>query len=101
MDDESREQQGGGEAPEWTVTIRFEEDGVRTAAHLTLKAANRELKARGTARRSPLDPSLPQVGEDLAVARALSHLAHELLGDATRQLEEATHRPSGIADRAR
>ena len=83
-------------AMEWSMELRFEEDEARTKALVTLTAGSRRLQARGTARRNPLDPNLPRVGEDLAVSRALSQLAHDLLSDAASQLETATHGPAGI-----
>jgi hypothetical protein len=85
-------------ADEWAIDIRFDEDGLRTAAHVTLTTGERRVKARGTARRNPADPDLPRVGEDLALARALSSLAHELIGDAIERLEAVTGRPAGVAD---
>jgi hypothetical protein len=95
MDDAEADKRQSG-APTWTVDLRVEEDGVRTVAVATLRAGDRRIQGRGTARRNPLDPDLPRVGEDLAVSRALSHLAHELLSDAAASLEAATHAPSGI-----
>lgn len=83
-------------AEEWSVQVRFEENGVRTAAHVTLVAGERRVKAHGSARRNPVDPDLPRVGEDLALARALSSLAHELVGDAIARLEEATGEPADV-----
>ena len=85
----------------WGLEFRFEEEDQRTVAVATLSAGKRTLKARGTARRSPVDPNLPRVGEDLAVARALSQLAHDLVGDAAARLEAATHQPAGIREAAR
>ena len=89
----------GTEAPAesaWSVDLRIEEDEARTIVIATLRAGQRRLQSRGVARRNPIDPSLPRVGEDLAVSRALSHLAHDLLSDAVSQLETATHAPAGI-----
>jgi len=83
-------------AREWSVQLRFEEDEARTKALVTLTVGSRTLRANGIARRNPLDPNLPRVGEDLAVSRALSQLAHELLSDAVASLEATTHSPAGI-----
>ena len=80
----------------WNLDIRIEEDEIRTVAVATLRAGQRRLQTRGVARRNPSDPSLPRVGEDLAVSRALSELAHSLLSDAVSKLESATHAPAGI-----
>jgi hypothetical protein len=80
----------------WSVQLRFEEDEARTRVLVTLTVGSRTLPAHGIARRNPLDPNLPRVGEDLAVSRALSQLAHELLSDAVASLEATTHSPAGI-----
>ena len=92
-------QQAGAGAPTesaWSVDLRLEEDETRTIVIATLRGGQRRLQARGVARRNPVDPSLPRVGEDLAVSRALSLLAHDLLSDAITQLETVTHAPAGI-----
>ena len=56
-----------------------------------------ELRARGTARRNPDDPAQPQIGEEIAAARALSDLVHQLLDKAATQIEEATHKPAHLS----
>jgi hypothetical protein len=86
------------DAETWSVELRFEEEGAKTVAVATLTAGKRMLETRGTARRSPRDPSLPRVGEDLAVSRALSQLAHDLVSDAASQLEAATPAAAGIPE---
>lgn len=82
--------------PSWEFAIRFAEDDERTTAVVTLKTATRRLEARGSARRNPVDPNVPQVGEDLAAARALSRLAHDLLDDAITQFHTVSAEPAGI-----
>ena len=88
----------GGGAGGWNVELRIEEDETRTKALLNLSVGSRRLQAHGMARRNPEDPNLPRVGDDLAVSRALSQMAHDLLNDAVAQLEDATARPAGIRD---
>jgi hypothetical protein len=82
----------------WKVELELSEDATKTVALATLRAGRRTVQERGVARRSPADPNLPRVGEDIAVSRALSLLAHDLLSDAVSQLEIATHAPAGIRD---
>ena len=63
----------------WTIEIGFDEDTDYTQAIATLRAPNgRELRGLGQARRNPEDRSVPAIGEEVAGARALSSLAHEL-----------------------
>ena len=54
-----------------------EED--RTRADAVLEGAPVDLRGWGRARRNPIDPAVPAVGEEVAAARALSDLAHHLL----------------------
>lgn len=64
----------------WSVDIDlFEEEDV-TKAHAVLRtSAGTELTHVGLARRSPDDPDVPEIGDELAVCRALSGLSHDLL----------------------
>jgi len=45
---------------------------------------------RGLARRNPEDQQATQIGEEIAAARALSDLAHQLLSDAAARIEDIT-----------
>lgn len=71
----------------WNVTITFVEDEDKTRADAVLEAGQLELRGWGRARRNPLDPDLPAVGEEVAAARALSDLAHHLLEQAAQLIE--------------
>lgn len=70
----------------WTATIHlFEADDVRrdgfvTKAHAVLNTSSgTTLDGYGRARRSPHDRNVPEIGEELAAARALRELADRLL----------------------
>jgi hypothetical protein len=56
----------------------------------------REFSASGRARRNPGDPALPAVGEELAVARALSDMSHQLVAAAADSLESELGRPVAL-----
>jgi hypothetical protein len=71
----------------WTVTIDFTETGDRTRADAVLTGSPDELRGWGRARRNPVDPDLPTIGEEVAAARALSDLAHHLLEQAAHRIE--------------
>ncbi|MGE0137197.1 MAG: dsRBD fold-containing protein, partial [Ilumatobacteraceae bacterium] len=45
------------------------------------------------AKRNPDDRDVPVIGEELAAARALIRLAHQLLGAAEDDIEEIEHHP--------
>jgi len=49
------------------------------------------LVGTGLARRNPADKDVPEIGDELAVARALSELSHRLLHVAVEDIEDVTH----------
>nr|WP_230209327.1 dsRBD fold-containing protein [Tetrasphaera sp. HKS02] len=49
-----------------------------------------ELTGRGATHRSVRDADDPRIGDEVAVARALRHLADDLLARATHDIEAAT-----------
>lgn len=69
------------------VDVAITEDPEHTEAIARVRVRNRDFAASGRARRNPEDPNLPVVGEELAVARALSDLSHQLVGAAADTLE--------------
>lgn len=71
----------------WTLEIAIGENPDETEAQAMLHAGDIELAGSGRARRNPHDPARPRVGEELAVARALSDLAHRLLDAAATEIE--------------
>jgi hypothetical protein len=80
----------------WTVDIVIDEheEERRTHAHARLNTADRtDLRGDGEARRNPGDREVPEIGDELAVARALSELAHRLLEAAAADIEQFTEKP--------
>ena len=71
----------------WKLELRITEhdDECEVTAHLD--AGDRSLAGVGRSRRNPADPQIPQIGEELAVARALNDLAHHLSDDAWTMIE--------------
>jgi Domain of unknown function (DUF1876) len=82
----------------WTLEIVFTEDDNRTRADVRLKAGGREWHAWGRARRNPIDPDIPAIGEELAAARALSDLSHQLVHAAAEGVEAFEGRPVRLHD---
>ena len=74
--------------PQWHVEVAFSEDDDRTRADAILEFGGGRFHGWGQAKRSPGDPSVPVVGEELAAARALSELSHKLLDAAADEIEE-------------
>lgn len=79
----------------WTVQVLLNEDGDDTIADAALAVENKtQLRGHGTSRRNPRDESEPRIGDELAAARALSDLAHQLLAAAASDIESKTHVPA-------
>jgi Domain of unknown function (DUF1876) len=71
----------------WRVSIAFTEEGDCTRADAILELARGRFHGFGQAKRAPGDPSVPVIGEELAAARALSELSHQLLQAAADRIE--------------
>jgi hypothetical protein len=79
----------------WTVQVVLNEDGDDTIADAVVTVENKiQLRGHGTSRRNPRDESEPRIGDELAAARALSDLAHQLLAAAASDIESKTHVPA-------
>lgn len=81
----------------WTVRIDIgEHDGrTRAVAHLHTRDTERMVGV-GFARLNPADPDVPEIGDEIAVARALSDLGHRLLDTAAGDLEGIIHSPAHL-----
>lgn len=77
----------------WRVDVSFTEEADRTRADAVLELAGQRFHGFGQAKRAPQDPSVPVIGEELAAARALSHLSHQLLEAAVERIEGFEGRP--------
>lgn len=71
----------------WPVSVAFTEEGDRTRADAILELASERFHGFGQAKRAPDDPSVPVIGEELAAARALADLSHQLLQAAADRIE--------------
>jgi hypothetical protein len=80
----------------WNMTIEIDEHDGRTRATARLEAGAVELTGVGLARLSPEDQDVPQIGDELAVARALSELAHHLVDATAMDIERITHQPAHV-----
>ncbi len=75
----------------WPVEISLHAEEGKTRAEALLTKAGVGMVGHGLARRNPDDQEITQIGEEIAAARALSDLAHQLLSDAAGQIEGITH----------
>lgn len=81
-------------AKRWSVELSTTEieNATRAEARLVMDGSTCWL-GHGVARRHPRDPGVTEIGENIAVARALADLADLLLGSAAAEFEDVTHEP--------
>jgi len=76
----------------WSVMLSLaDRDGETHAEARLVTGDGGHLSGHGNARRNPADQNVTKIGEEIAVARALSDLAHKLLHVATTDVEAVTH----------
>ncbi|GAA4829457.1 DUF1876 domain-containing protein [Saccharopolyspora rosea] len=76
-----------------SLNMQVVEAGAKTTADVGFTTSSgMALHGHGTARRHPDDPDVPQIGDEIAVARALFELAHKLLDTAAHEIGERMHR---------
>ena len=79
-------------AKRWNVEVFIGEHDGKTRAEARLHTdAPTNLIRTGTSRLNPTDSDVPEIGDELAVARALSELAHQLLHAAAEDIAGVTH----------
>jgi hypothetical protein len=78
----------------WQVKVSICEFDDRTQARAVLRLEPaREVEATGRSTRDPGSPSIPRIGDEVAVARALRGLADQLLEVASGDLARYTGEP--------
>ncbi|BBZ12744.1 DUF1876 domain-containing protein [Mycobacterium branderi] len=88
-----KEKESTSQTKHWAVEISIDEHRKRTRARARLHWRGRQLTGLGIARVNPSDRNIPEIGDELAVARALSNLADELFAAAAYDIHTATHEP--------
>ncbi|MBC7292337.1 MAG: DUF1918 domain-containing protein [Actinotalea sp.] len=83
-------------ASTWRVQVTVTHEGRETLAQATLVAGPEPLDAVGRARRDPGDQAVPLIGDEVAVARALRHLADRLTDVAEEEIEARTGIPAHV-----
>lgn len=71
----------------WDVQLELLEDRDHCEVLARLDTGDRSIVGFGRARRSQADSPVPRIGEELATARALADLAHQLTQDAVALIE--------------
>ncbi|NBE50663.1 DUF1876 domain-containing protein [Streptomyces boluensis] len=63
---------------EWNTHVYLVEEEHTTKARVELDTSTTHLTGRGTARCNPADKDVPEIGDELATARAMENLADQL-----------------------
>ena len=78
----------------WRVEILLGEHDGQTYAEARLHTElGDNVLGVGRARLNPSDYDVPEIGDEIAVARALTDLGHRLLITAARDVEQVTNEP--------
>ncbi|MGW0698961.1 DUF1876 domain-containing protein [Streptomyces sp. NPDC002867] len=72
---------------EWKVAIVLVEEDGTTRAQAVLDTGTATITGHGTAHRNPQDVDVPEIGDELAAARAMHSLTRQLMKAADRDLE--------------
>jgi hypothetical protein len=87
---------GADVASTWRVQVTVTHEGRETLAQATLVAGPEHVDAVGRARRDPGDQPVAVIGDEVAVARALRHLADRLTDIAEEEIEARTGTPAHV-----
>lgn len=71
-----------------SLSIHLVEDEFETVATAVLDLRGDHFEAKGKARRNPVDPSKPLIGEELAIARSLRSLESQITATAEEKIEQ-------------
>ncbi|WP_225755013.1 DUF1918 domain-containing protein [Actinotalea sp. Marseille-Q4924] len=83
-------------ATTWRVQVTVTHEGRETLAQATLVSDAEHVDAVGRSRRDPGDQPVAVIGEEVAVARALRHLADRLTDIAEDEIEARTGTPARV-----
>ncbi len=71
-----------------TLNLHIEEDADHTLVHAELFIRGDHFESVGKARRNPIDPPMPVIGEELAIARALQDLTAQVMEAAQQKVSD-------------
>lgn len=88
---------GPGHIKTWQVELQiFEHDGDTTANAVLHSESATRVQGSGTAHRNPHDVLVPEIGDEVAVSRALRRLADQLLSTAASDISDVEGRPVSL-----
>jgi hypothetical protein len=70
-----------------TIEVGIDEDDTTTLVHTMLNMKGEVFNATGSAKRNASDPCIPIIGEELALARALSSLERQIIDAAYARID--------------
>ncbi|MFC3577270.1 dsRBD fold-containing protein [Streptomyces yaanensis] len=76
-------------AKEWRLRLYLSEHDPDTMARVVLDTGDNVLESRAEAHRNPYDTAVPEIGDELAVGRALISLGRQLLRAASGDIRAA------------
>lgn len=86
------------EVKRWTVTVDIDEHDGRTRARARLHTRDTDrLVGVGLAHVNPADQDVPEIGDEIAVARALSDLGTRLLQSAAEDITAVTGQKASLS----
>ncbi|MEZ7007530.1 DUF1876 domain-containing protein [Streptomyces sp. AD55] len=77
---------------EWKVHLHLFEEGGTTKARAAVDTGTAVVTGHGVAHRNPVDPDVPEIGDELAAGRALHDLGRQLVDSAEHDLD-GVHAP--------
>jgi hypothetical protein len=83
----------------WAMSLLVDEHDHQTHARARLQTRDNTLETDGYARLNPRDADVPEIGEELAVARALAEMAHRLLELTAGDIEAITHQKAALREK--
>lgn len=88
---------GPGHIKTWQVELQIFEHGADTTANAILHAESAaRVQGSGTAHRNPHDVLVPEIGDEVAVSRALRRLADQLLSTAASDIADVEGHPVSL-----
>jgi hypothetical protein len=83
-------------AKNWTVEVSIDEHMGLTRAKARLRWREKEEVGIGTARLNPEDRDIAEIGDELAVGRALTDLGKRLMAVSAQDIERVTGQPATL-----
>lgn len=80
------------------IDLDLIEDEDQCRATATFVTSKGQMQAVGLARRNPVDPQVPMVGEELAIGRALTELGERLVAAAGADLSDPPRQDEHLVD---